>query len=731
MAKASKRRTCPALGREISPADCGEDRNRRIACPAECEFNPFNPANYALLLEIEDRLDHKTMARLADDVDDRAALARETQAALDGESGHAMHAYMVCKIFFDRDAAGLSCAQRWEKVGYAGLRNDERALFAAKTRMRVAALEIRRVVDAQFVEAVDLLAPERGTMRFLDRSLAARATRFATIIAWIFPLPHFWRLSGSAIILPDMGGPAPEEVVAETIRHLGVPEGDEAARQRWLAENFVRIDASILATSEARRQLMLDGIDGEWCEGIYDLAKSAAQLELALRGEAEVGRDQLADTERDAGFTEAWAWFDDSKAKDSTTTPGGRQLLGSVLVAKGRCQIQAMGRARYEELRRRFEAKCGALVRFTGERRQDHVAQLAGAQNKPADTALVPPRLLENPQQVNLATSHIAGPGPGETIEALKRRIMDESLRRFLDDPIPALDGRTPRAAAPDPDLRPKLVRLLKARVRALDEENLRSGRTDDINWLIRELGLSEIDIPAPPQRAVPETESPDGDVFGFEPDDAEDDPDEGAPQWDRGEVVDFPGIEVRRDKRTAPPRRAPGSGTPAHKLTGELSFEEADERIMTAMARFETASQALDELERSGSEVLDDLEALTAELINENEYNVAITLLIPMWFALVPAGAVAPQLDYDRMEEAFDRDFDELKAGGFAGPDELMQFMLRGCPQTALLTHVLAQLTEAAENAPKKIRPRREATAVMALALKAVLGELDRALRE
>ena len=42
MGEAKKRRHCPAIGREISAADCGENRQSRHACPESCEHNPFN-----------------------------------------------------------------------------------------------------------------------------------------------------------------------------------------------------------------------------------------------------------------------------------------------------------------------------------------------------------------------------------------------------------------------------------------------------------------------------------------------------------------------------------------------------------------------------------------------------------------------------------------------------------------------------------------------------------------
>ena len=61
MSKANKHRLCPALDREISRSDCGENRHGRYACPATCPHNPFAPENYTALLTIEDALDQRTM----------------------------------------------------------------------------------------------------------------------------------------------------------------------------------------------------------------------------------------------------------------------------------------------------------------------------------------------------------------------------------------------------------------------------------------------------------------------------------------------------------------------------------------------------------------------------------------------------------------------------------------------------------------------------------------------
>jgi len=68
---------------------------------------------------------------------------------------------------------------------------------------------------------------------------SARTPRFATLLSWAYPLPHFWRLSGTAISMGDVEDFEPVEVVTETVRHLGGPT-EVAALRLWLAEHFVR-----------------------------------------------------------------------------------------------------------------------------------------------------------------------------------------------------------------------------------------------------------------------------------------------------------------------------------------------------------------------------------------------------------------------------------------------------------------------------------------------------------
>ena len=61
MGKANKWWACPAIGREISSAECGENRHSAHTCPAACQHNPFAVEHYTRLLEREAELDGKTV----------------------------------------------------------------------------------------------------------------------------------------------------------------------------------------------------------------------------------------------------------------------------------------------------------------------------------------------------------------------------------------------------------------------------------------------------------------------------------------------------------------------------------------------------------------------------------------------------------------------------------------------------------------------------------------------
>lgn len=83
----------------------------------------------------------------------------------------------------------------------------------------------------------------------------------------------------------------------------------------------------------------------------------------------------------------------------------------------------------------------------------------------------------------------------------LARALEEAHYRKWPDLPVPALDGWTPRAAAKDEAMRPRVIELLKS----LDSFQQKRARSEhqpplDLSWLWRELGLEP---PASPPQLV------------------------------------------------------------------------------------------------------------------------------------------------------------------------------------------------------------------------------------
>ncbi|MFA6175091.1 MAG: hypothetical protein WC765_00765 [Phycisphaerae bacterium] len=53
MGRVAKFRDCPAVGRPIKPIECGQNRGKNYACPADCPHCPWMVANYDDFLKIE------------------------------------------------------------------------------------------------------------------------------------------------------------------------------------------------------------------------------------------------------------------------------------------------------------------------------------------------------------------------------------------------------------------------------------------------------------------------------------------------------------------------------------------------------------------------------------------------------------------------------------------------------------------------------------------------------
>lgn len=513
----SKQLDCPAVGRRIKRQECGENRISSYDCPADCPNNPWSPNNYDRTLEIQDRCTEKLIARLRAEQVRALGYTRFPDFA-GKDRAMASLQWFSDKFYRETDASGKTFWQRWKDDRCAELNNDQRIHIEAESMMRVAVLEILEICNESMVRAVDLLDPDRAPFPLLDRSLCKTACRFSTLFCVIFELPHYCRIHSVGYPLPDVPGLSARDVFMEIASHLGAPPSQEE-RSKWLLNNLCRMGNSFNAVSLARHEAMLNGIKMAYTRTVYEVKCSLDKLHQILEKAKDIDEGDLSDEDRDAGFVQAW----DALGGESQYIKG-ESLLGRILLHKDDyLQLEASSSERSNQLKQRIDKLFGKHIRFSRERTDDLAAQYREKRKYNYDPALVPERLMQNITQVETAVSRIKFDPDATSRAQLDEQIEQEFMKTFLDKSIPLLDGLTPRQAAKDSARRPRLVEIMKSRVRDQDESNLRNGCNTDINWMLEELGLDEINFPPPPlrQKAVEED---------FDDDNSDDDDEEFDP---------------------------------------------------------------------------------------------------------------------------------------------------------------------------------------------------------
>jgi hypothetical protein len=143
--------------------------------------------------------------------------------------------------------------------------------------------------------------------------------------------------------------------------------------------------------------------------------------------------------------------------------------LGDIRVWRDRLELSCLSRERLKAGKALLKESLGRLIRHLGDEHQDIESMLALADAAPSARPREP---------------------ISETQKAVTRQMMMDEYRKWLDEPIPALDGKSPRQAARDPAMRGRLEELLKA-VEYMEEQRRRDGEPyNDVADIRRDLGL-------------------------------------------------------------------------------------------------------------------------------------------------------------------------------------------------------------------------------------------------
>ena len=253
-AKNKKKRDCPALGRLIERVECAQWRHSEVACPSDCEHNPFAPANYALYSKMENRLTGASLRKLLENGTGETVKAIARAAESGNEEDLLLHS--IKGLYFETDAEGSTFVDRWLADPKEKWKNGERIFFNGNKKIRPAFLEVRSILDHTGLELVDLLH-DRERILLFDTQLAERACRFDTLFSWIFPLPHFWRLNGLATPYTGIGDLDPFGVFCELVRHHGGDPETVGDDPDWFFEHLPALNHTHERVRAERRRHML------------------------------------------------------------------------------------------------------------------------------------------------------------------------------------------------------------------------------------------------------------------------------------------------------------------------------------------------------------------------------------------------------------------------------------------------------------------------------------------
>lgn len=492
-AKRKKQRECPAKGGIITPEDCGRGRNSSIACPVECPHNPFNPANHAEgFAALEEKVLGHLSRQLAGDL--TPSQLREVAAMLEDADEFAFHAHQVWQIH------GTGRLEKWIAAGFhKSWKNDEQVLLGCLATLRPSLIEFREVLDDTSCTAVDLLDPG-APFRLIDASAAAEVSRYELGLGWTYDVPAGRRLCGGTTTPPRIDGLEPADMFGRLLDHLGAPAGHP---REWILEHVPLLADAFTAIAKAQQQAQIRASDLRRFTLRFPIA--AGQSPAVVPALAADPRVFIEEADPDAARLTACLLAEGVDREHDEEAA----VIGELKVELGGLEIVSLS-AKRADAARTWVASLGLPLGPEETFEEDAGAAFTDVTY---DRDLVPPEFLnpiaplDFPATVQLREGNDL---PGSELAWL--------YRGFADRPHQGLGGKTPREAAADPSLRPQVVRLMKNLTSVCDRQRRENGVEFDFNVVLREVGLDELVLPAPPVGFVERDDDFDDDEIPLDP---------------------------------------------------------------------------------------------------------------------------------------------------------------------------------------------------------------------
>jgi hypothetical protein len=386
-----------------------------------------------------------------------------------------------------RDAEGKTLADRWEAESWAGLNNDEKVMMSCRRHSVATVIEVQRALDKYTFECRDLIEPNSPPFP-VATELELALPRFTKMLVWLARFPHFSRIGAAGFEVPDLVWTSWWEAIQQQIRTAQTERPDLTPRQ-YLAEHMAECSAFIGTLIQAARKRMFESLDAHQCVAEFGLASSLDEVRAVIESKPEFSPEQPEPTPGMEPALYLYRWLRKGESADadvpavvqSAEPEGPVSSLGSLRLYKDRLVLETISKAKYAFTRGYLDKHLGTRLQFRRESVIDLAKQLLEREK------VWPDAHEETPSD----------PEPDSVPPEVKRHAIEQAHKqhydKLLDDPVPALGGQTPRAAAQDPAQRQKLVDWLKGHVHQVDAINRREGLNLNIDWVLDALGVPEL----------------------------------------------------------------------------------------------------------------------------------------------------------------------------------------------------------------------------------------------
>lgn len=497
---AKSRSLCPAIGKDICSPCCGSKRGSNINCGSNCTYYPFSIKGYDLWLKIDGSIIKKMLDYIIN-VRGRNYFEKVMKKmSVDGsppghiaETAAGSAAYYI--LFIEYDKNNQTLGECWKNTGWKGLNNDEQTMINCRLNSRVTVIEIQKILDYQAMECIDILDLKKGTFIVLDRATASRAVRFTRLLVWLTHYPNFSRIENNGVEITDLIYEEYMEIVQKEFKK-GFKRKPGFTIKDFLSENFCEFCELSFGIAKEKNIAMLNRIDVHQCRAVYKIQGSFDKIKMILDSYPDFERREKYPEEIDVPGTCYYSWFrrGESKALEKKMNSAFRHdgesngvgTMGNIVLLPDKIIIEVFTKQKFAFAKKIMKKYFKENIVFQKEMVVDLAKQFVQRIDNESNMGKQAEPIIEAPVKKPETV-------PIEIERKLMKDFHENHYKKFLDEQIPMLNGQTPRQAAKDPAIRPKLIELMKLHLKGIEKQNKEKKLDLNLDWMLDELNLKEL----------------------------------------------------------------------------------------------------------------------------------------------------------------------------------------------------------------------------------------------